>query len=349
MGLVPLREECFDLTEKENYLMTLRGECPEWVPVYTFGAMPGAAHAPANVMVEPLIVSEFRVNGGGKDVWGVEYVPTYETGNALLPKPGDFILTDITKWRDVIHAPDLTGIDWEAMAKKQLEMIGVNREESALAFNLHVGYFQNLMAFMGFTEGLCAMYEEPEEVMALFDYICDFYCKVAENIMPYFQPDVLTLMDDTAAWANPFISPEMYHEMVLPFHDRQAKFGRDAGIPITMHNCGKSECFIDDWLSIGVNMWDPAQTCNDLDGIKKKYGNKLVLAGGWDARGVLAKPDVTDEEIRASVEDVIGRLAPGGGYAFCGGFLGPIDDPEVRRKNGVLMQAVEEIGHRFYK
>ena len=30
------------------------------------------------------------------------------------------------------------------------------------------------MAFMGFTEGLCAMAEEPEEVYALFDYMCDF-------------------------------------------------------------------------------------------------------------------------------------------------------------------------------
>ena len=29
------------ITEKENYLMTLRGEQPYWVPSYTFGPMPG--------------------------------------------------------------------------------------------------------------------------------------------------------------------------------------------------------------------------------------------------------------------------------------------------------------------
>jgi hypothetical protein len=116
-----------------------------------------------------------------------------------------------------------------------------------------------------------------------------------------------------------------------------------------MHNCGLSECFIDDWLSIGVNAWDPAQTCNDLDGIKRKYGNKLVLMGGWDARGNLASPDVTDEEIRLSVQDVMDRLAPGGGYAFCGGFLGAVDDTEVARKNSVLFKAVREIGRSFYK
>jgi hypothetical protein len=103
------------LTEKENYLRLLRGGQPDWVPMYTFGVMPGSTEAPCNVMVEPGILSEFRRNNGGKDIWGVNFIPTRETGNALLPEPGHFILDDITKWRDVIKAPSLEGIDWEAM------------------------------------------------------------------------------------------------------------------------------------------------------------------------------------------------------------------------------------------
>lgn len=105
------------MTEKENYLRTLRGEEPEWVPVYSFGPMPGQERPCTSCMVEPLILSEFRFKGGGKDCWGVNYIPTYETGNALLPEPGNFILDDIRHWRDVIKAPSLEGIDWEAMAK----------------------------------------------------------------------------------------------------------------------------------------------------------------------------------------------------------------------------------------
>ena len=110
---------CFmaNLTEKENYLMTLRGECPEWVPIYTFGDMPGSSHAPASVMCEPLILSNFRFAGGGKDVWGVNYVPTRETGNALLPEPNNFILKDIRQWRDVIKAPDISHVDWKRRRK----------------------------------------------------------------------------------------------------------------------------------------------------------------------------------------------------------------------------------------
>lgn len=340
------------MTEKMNYLMTLRGEQPEWVPTYSFGPTPGQKRPCVSCLLEPEIVGAFRFRGGGKDCWGVTYVPTRETGNALLPKPNEFILDDIRKWRDVIKAPSLEGIDWEAMANKQLNgfyEMGVTREDSAIALNMHVGYFQNLMAFMGFTEGLCAMFEEPEEVYALFDYMCDFYTSVTRNIMPYVKPDVVTLMDDTATWRAPFISDQMYHDLVLPFHRRQAKFGVDEGLPVTMHNCGKSESLIDDWISIGVKAWDPAQTCNDLKGIKEKYGNKIVIMGGYDTNGRLADPDVTDEEIRQSVRDTMDSYAPGGGFCWCGGFLGPIDDPEVIRKNGVLFEEVYRYGDIFYK
>lgn len=340
------------MTTKENYLACLRGEQPEWVPVYGFGPRKGKEDQCATVMVEPLNLCEFRFKGGGLDPWGVNYVPSYEAGNALLPEPGNFILDDITKWRDVIKAPSLEGIDWEAMGKKMLEGVarmGVNPEETAIALNLHVGYFQNLMAFMGFTEGLCAMMEEPEEVYALFDYMCDFYTEITRQIWPYVKPDVLCMMDDTATWRAPFISDEMFHDLVLPFHDRQAKFGRDAGVPITFHNCGKAEGFMDMLRGIGVNAWHPAQTCNDLKAVKEKYGNSLVLFGCWDARGELLNPNITEEELRQSVRDTMDAYAPGGGFCWSGSYLGALDDKEVQRKNDILYDEVYSYGAKFYK
>ena len=338
------------LTEKENYLRVLTGQVPEWIPRYTFGKMPGVAEDPANVMVEPSILCEHRDNGGGKDHWGVEYITSKETAGALIPKTWDYILDDITKWRDVIKAPSLEGIDWEDMAKKSVAKTGVNRDKSVLALNLHVGYFQNLMAFMGFEEGLMALYEEPEEVKALMEYICDFYCTVCESIIDYIKPDVITLMDDTASWKSPFISLDMYREFFLPYYDRQAKFGRDRGLPITFHNCGKCEAFVEDMVNIGVNAWDPAQTCNDLKGIKAKYGNKLAIMGGWDGNGRLLDKDVTDEEIRQSVIDTIETLAPGGGYAWCGGFMSADPNDEVvNHKNAIVFKTVDELSKTFYK
>lgn len=338
------------LTEKENYLRVLNGEVPEWIPSYTFGKMPGSDVDPCNVIVEPAILSGHRDAGGGKDHWGVEYISSKETAGAIMPKTWDYILDDITKWRDVIKAPSIEGIDWEDMAKKDIAKCRVNRNESVLALNLHFGYFQNLMAFMGFEEGLMALYEEPEEVKALLEYLCDFYCTVCEKYIDYLKPDVVTLMDDTASWNSPFISHDMYREFFLPCYDRQAKFGRDRGLPITFHNCGKCEDFVDDMVNIGVRGWDPAQTCNDLKAIKEKYQGKLAIMGGWDARGRMLEADVPDEEIRQSIIDTIDTLAPNGGFAWCGGFMSSDpNDTVVNRKNAVVFQTLNEYGRSFYK
>jgi len=337
------------LTEKQNYLKMLRGEQPEWVPKFTFGPMPGSTTPVATHMFEPPLINQHRINGGGKDIWGVNYVPTYETGFALLPEPNNFILDDITKWRDIIKAPSLEGIDWETMVRKNVEDSGIDREQTALAMNLHFGYFQHLMSFMGFSEGMMAMYEEPDEVKALLNYICDFYMEVAKNTIDLYKPDILVMMDDTAAWGAPFISPEMYREFLVPCHDRWAKMGRERGLCMTMHNCGKCESVIDEFIKMGVNGWDPAQTCNDLAGIKAKYGNKIAIMGGWDGRGRLLAEDVTDEEIRESVRTTFNMLAPGGGFACSGGFMGTIGDEETKRKNGVLRQMQDELCHSFYK
>ena len=337
------------LTAKENFMKCLYGEQPEWVPQYTMG-MPGRnGEAPADIMIEPSIVCEHRKRGGGLDIWGVEYVPTESTGNALIPKTCDFILEDIADWRDVIKAPDLDGIDWEKMCKDDFEARHVNRETTAVCMNLHMGYFQTLMSFMGFTNGLMAFYEDPDEVHALFEYLCDFYCTVADRYVEYCKPDVWTMMDDTAAWANPFISPEMYREFLVPLYKRQAKYARDNGLPISMHNCGKSECFFDDLVNeVGVTMWDPSQTCNDLPAVKAKYGNRLVIAGGWDARDHLLDADVTYEEIYDSLKKQFDLLAPGGGYMFLGGFLGAIGDESVKKKNEMVFKAVAELCRMYY-
>ncbi|MDR0862832.1 MAG: veratrol--corrinoid protein metyltransferase [Oscillospiraceae bacterium] len=339
------------LTEKENYLMTLRGEQPEWVPQFTFGPAPGQTTTVAVHMFEPPIINQHRENGGGPDIWGVNYVATESTGNALIPDNSSFILPldNIAKWRDVIKAPSIEGIDWESMVTKQLDKSGIDRTQTALALNLHMGYFQNLMSFMGFEDGLLSFYEEPDEIKELLEYMSEFYMAVADKVLDIYKPEILTFMDDTAAWANPFISADMYREFILPHHEKWAKRGRERGLHMTMHNCGKCESVIPMLVDIGINLWDPAQTCNDLKGIKEKYGNKLVFAGAWDARDRLLEPDVTDEEIRQSVRDSMDTYAVGGGYCWNGAFLTAIGDAESQRKNDVLMDEVVRYGHSFYK
>ena len=332
------------LTEKENLLMALRGEVPEWVPRNMY-ASPG--HAPASSGCGPSFLNARRTPQGGFDIWGVEFVTTADTGGMAIPKPGKFILDDITKWRDVIKAPDISDIDWETMAKKDLARI--DRSQTAVSAMVHVGYFQSLCNFMGFNEGLMAMIEEPEEVYELFEYMSSFWVQICSKIRDYYKPDIWGVTDDTATATNPFISPETYRNLVKPFHAREAAFGVEMGIPIDMHNCGRCEDFIDDWLDFGVTCWNPAQTMNDLAGIKKKYGNRLVLEGCWDSSGPAGWPGATEEVVKQAVRDTIDAYAPGGGFIFWASTYGAADDEDFLNRKRWITEEYDAYGRTFYK
>ena len=332
------------LTEKENLLMALRGEVPEWVPRNMY---PSPGHPPASAGCGPSFLNARRTPQGGFDIWGVEFVTTKDTGGMAIPKPGRFILDDITKWRDVIKAPDISDIDWETMAKKDLARI--DRSQTAVSAMVHVGYFQSLCNFMGFNEGLMAMIEEPEEVYELFEYMSSFWVQICSKIRDYYKPDIWGVTDDTATATNPFISPETYRNLVKPFHKREAAFGVEMGIPVDMHNCGRCEDFIDDWLDIGVTCWNPAQTMNDLKGIKKKYGNKLVLEGCWDSSGPAGWPGATEEVVKQAVRDTIDAYAPGGGFVFWASTYGAPDDQDFLNRKRWITEEYDAYGRTFYK
>jgi len=343
------------LTPKENLLRLMNGEFPEWIPSYCYyGSHPGVDEDPPNMSIRNSVLMGNRANltpgTDFTDIWGVTYESVEAVGGFPLPKPGQFILDDIRKWRDVIKAPDFSGVDWEQVAKADLANLSFSRDNVALFYQPGGGYFQHLMGFMGFTEGLLAMYEEPEEVKALFAYMHEFYLGIATEFIDYINPDILSIGDDTAAERMPFLSPEMYREILLPLYDDFARLGRNRGIPINFHNCGKSEVYFNDLVRIGVTSWEPVQLSNNILEIQKKFGRHLVIGGGWEGRGRLLSPDVTDDEIRESVRVAIDTFAPNGGFMFAGSFTpGSTNDERTKHMNEVLQREVHDYGRQFYK
>ena len=336
------------ISEKENFMLFMRGEHPHWVPRFGFGPPDSfSKYPPAVAGIGPSFLREGRTPEGGHDIFGVEYAVSEETSGASIPVPNQFMLDDITKWRDIIRVPDISHIDWEQLAKKDLA--NVNRDTTAVMATIHVGFFQQLMAFMGFSNGLCAMYEEPEEVCALFQYMADFYAEVSEKTVEYYKPDLFDLTDDTATAINPFFSTEMYRELVKPYHHMQTKPAVERGLPVTVHNCGRCEDLIEDWFDLGVTAWNPAQVMNDLDGIKKKYGRRLGLIGCWDSAGPVNWPTATEEFIRGQVRATIDRFAPGGGFCFWGSTYGPIGDEFTENRKRWLTEEYESYGRSFYE
>jgi hypothetical protein len=322
------------MTERENFMRTIKGETPEWVPRYYGGADPYATKPQQCATLASSAVPATIINKGkGRvDVFGVEYVATQDTGWQQLPVPGKFIMDDVRYWRNVVRLPDIKGIDWDYMCKKDMDKMTKEAREAAIIYGVGGGFFMPLMNMMGFTEGLCALAEEPEAIKEMFDYMCTWYCAILEKTMDRYPVDIFSVSDDTAAAQNPFMSPECYRELFKPYMLRITKIARDRGIPIMMHDCGRCEDFIPDWVDFGVCAWNPAQISNDLLGIKKKYGNKMVLVGCWDSQGPAGYIGCTEDLMRQAVRDTIDKYAKDGGFMFWGSTYGPAEDVELQNR-----------------
>ena len=331
------------ISEKENYLKVLKGEIPEWLPIDTYTFYP-PWFTPAVICVRPQIFNQGRM--GGKDMFGVTFIPTDSTGGQGMPDHSNPILKDIRDWPDVIKMPNIDDFDFEQMAEHDLARI--DRSQTAVEMGSHVGYFQLLMEFMGMTEGLCAMVEEPEAVYNLIEYMADWFDVFTERCVDAYKPDVFGITDDVASSQGTFMSKQMYRELFKPFHERLCKPANKAGIPIDMHCCGRCEDFIEEWFDFHVIMWNCCQCMNDLKGIKKKYGNSFVLNGCNDFTDPQNFGRSNEDEVRDCVRKYIDTFAPGGGYIFRGYVFGPKSDHTIPLRNQWLMSEYNNYGRSWY-
>ena len=328
------------LTEKENLIRCFKHEIPEWVP-WGFDGF-------GNVLMPPGLGFDFTAPPADEflDIFGVPTVMEWKSGP--IPKPGGWIMTDITKWRDIIKRPKvLDEIDWQLCADRDLAKWDPNKAQFTLA-TLGNGYFMNLTYFMGFENALIAIMEEPEEVKACLNFLLEMNLEMGKKMIHYYKPDIMMMGDDIAHEQQPFVSEAVFLDIFEPLWRKTCQLYKEAGVLTEHHNCGRIEPFIPYIVDMGFDAWDPAQQSNDLYGIKWRFDNKLVICGGLENNGFVCFPETTEEEIRAEVRRVMDLLAPGGAFAFGGMILGAMDDPFVQGRNAIIRDEYEKNKYNYY-
>ena len=324
------------MNAKENYLTMLRGEIPEYVPSMTEPRMA--------FYNEEWLTPVYAPDGPVVTKLGVTYVGSKDLNNGAMPMPGVHILEDITKWRDCIHIPDTSSFDWEAYYREKTK--NVDRKTQNLTAT-GGDYFLTLISFMGFENAMLALYEEPEEVKALLEYVSGFYLEVLKQQIRWLKPDTMNVMDDDAALRAPFFSVEMYREFFKPYQKMHCDLALENGILIERHDCGRSEQFVPDWVEMGIRSWNPAQTTNDLVSIKKTYGSRLALCGAWDSMKWASCED--EEEYRAALKEYVDTFAPGGGFVYAAFAGGDQDAPGAKMRQAAVEDVYQNYARDYYK
>ena len=186
------------------------------------------------------------------------------------------------------------------------------------------GRFRQLVVWYGFdvahshmigTENvLIGMYEEPEWIKDVIETYLTTALDLCQRILDAgYQFDGIFWYDDMGYKNTPFFSPEMYREIVKPFHKRAVDWAHERGLVTELHSCGYVEPLIPDIIDAGIEMLNPLEVKAGMDPfkLKKLYGDKLAFHGGINAQ-------LWDnvELVKAEMERIIPAMKEGGGYVF---------------------------------
>ena len=209
---------------------------------------------------------------------------------------------------DRLQLPDPTDDALYAGAAAFLEQKG----EYSAWFVTRIGIFPTMLS-LG-TENFClALYDNRPFVEAVLDRYVDWIVVVAERVcrMGF---DVFASTDDMAFNTDPFFSPAVFRDLVLPRYRRVAE---KITLPWFIHSDGNILPFVDDLLSVGVIGLHPNEKgAVDIREVKRTYGDRACVLGNVDLNLLgMGSPDAVDRE----VHDLIRDVGPGGGYIVTSG------------------------------
>ena len=247
-----------------------------------------------------------------RDRWGTTISwPADAPGPMPVTTDGLAVCPDVTRWRETVHAPaiDTCTEGWEACRGAAREACG---EGKLLAGFMGTGIFEQCHFLMGFEDTLTNLYEYPEEMHALIDYITDYRLRYVKLLIDNLRPDVIFSHDDWGTKDALFMRPEMWREFFKEPYRRFYGYIRSRGVIAIHHADSYLVPIVEDMAEIGIQVWQGVLPENDIPALQHTLRGRMVLMGGMGA--AIDRADAAPEEIYGYAMDTLRRCCPGGHY-----------------------------------
>lgn len=124
---------------------------------------------------------------------------------------------------------------------------------------------------------------------------------------------------DFGTQRGPFVSPETYCDLFLPFHRRVNDWVHEKTSWKTfIHSCGSVFDLVDYFIEAGFDILNPVQcsaACMEPTALKERFGGRIAFwGGGVDTQGTL--PRGTPDDVRREAGERISIFGKGGGFVF---------------------------------
>lgn len=277
------------------------------------------------------------------DRWGtVIDWPADAPGSMPIVTEENKVIKDITRWREYVHAPDFIPHssdpgEWAAFREKARELAG---NERLVAGFMGTGIFEQCHFLMPFQDVLTNLYDHPQEMHELINYITEYRLAYVKHLIENLKPDVIFSHDDWGTKDALFMKPDMWREFYKEPYRRFYGYIREQGVIAIHHADSYLAPIVEDMAEIGIQVWQGVLPENDIPSLQQRLGGSMVLMGGIGA--AIDREDAGEEEVRRYVHDALHEYCPGGHfipsitYGLSGTVYKHVDpwiDDEIRKYN----------------
>ena len=208
---------------------------------------------------------------------------------------------DWEKYRPFLLEPDERRIRFENYRRAKKEA----KEAGRFFVWSGVNVFEAIHPICGHENFLVGMLLDP-------DWILDM-CEVYSNLMIKSQqilferegkPDGIWYYEDMGFKERPFMSPDKYIELIMPYHKKTIDYAHSIDLPVIMHSCGFIEPLLPYMIEAGIDCLQVIEikAGMSLERIYEKFGDKIALMGGIDVRCLYSNDKaIVDEELNKKI------------------------------------------------
>ena len=286
------------LTIRQNLMETIKGGKPDrFVNQYEF--MDIILEVPVPLMVAP--------GTEAKNDWGITFRwPEGQLGQFPVHDAEHKVLKDITEWRKYVKAPVIESSD-EAWAPAVAHANAIDRNEKFVTAFVAPGIFEMTHHLMSMEDALMALYEEPEAMHELIDYITEHELAFAKLLIDRLHPDALFHHDDWGSQKSSFISPAMFEEFFLPAYKKVYAFYKANGVELIVHHSDSYAAnLVPFMIEMGIDIWQGVMTTNNTPELIKKYGGQISFMGDLDSGTIdfpAWTPEIVDQEVKRACKN----------------------------------------------
>jgi len=175
--------------------------------------------------------------------------------------------------------------------------------------------FERMHPLCGHEYMLMGMALDPEWVK---DMVMTYALMVRSHAEVLFAeegpPDGVFFYEDMGFKHKPFMSPQMYREIMLPGHKLLFDFAHSLGCKVIVHSCGFVEPLVPGMVEAGMDCLQAMEVKAGMDVLRlfKRFGERISFFGNIDVRALIANDRAwIDRELTAKIPPIING---GGGY-----------------------------------